>query len=181
MDEPRVGAHRVEETLEGSLDASVTTASLDLTFEESFDDLFRRAYTVGYQLLGVRAEAEDVAQEALARAFSRWRQVRGYSEPWVVRVAGNLAIGRWRKTRRLTALDARDDRPHAGPDAQRIDLHRALRKLSRRQREVVVLRYLADLSEADVARALDCSPGTVKQHASRGLAALREEIGMELS
>ena len=180
MDNRRGGAQRVEVTLEGPFDA-VAPVGVDLTFEEAFDDLFRRAYGVGYQLLGVRAEAEDVAQEALARAFTRWRQIHGYAEPWVVRVAGNLAIGRWRKTRRLRALDGRDDRTHAGPDAQRVDLHRALRKLSRRQREVVVLRYLADHSEADVARALRCSPGTVKQHASRGLAALRAEIGMEVA
>ena len=52
-----------------------------------------------------------------------------------------------------------------------------LRSLSRRQREVVALRYLADLPEADVARALGCSVGTVKQHASRGLAALRVALG----
>jgi DNA-directed RNA polymerase specialized sigma24 family protein len=52
-----------------------------------------------------------------------------------------------------------------------------LRGLSRRQREVVALRYLADLPETDVARALGCSVGTVKQHASRGLAALRAALG----
>ena len=155
--------------------------AIDLVFEEAFDRLYGRAYGVGYQLLGTRAEAEDVAQEALARAYSRWRQVQDYAEPWVVRVASNLAIGSWRKRRRLTRLEPRDDAGAAGPDGHRVDLHRALRKLSRRQREVVVLRYLADLSEADVARALDCSPGAVKQHASRGLSALRSTLGAEVS
>ena len=53
------------------------------------------------------------------------------------------------------------------------DLHHALGRLSRRQREVLVLRFLADLPEADVAQALGCSVGSVKQHAARGLAALR--------
>lgn len=155
--------------------------TVDLIFEEAFDRLYRRAYGVGYQLLGNRAEAEDVAAEALARAFSRWRQVREYAEPWVVRVAANLAIGSWRKRRRLTRLVPRDDAGAAGPDGHRVDLHRALRKLSRRQREVVVLRYVADLAERDVARALDCSPGTIKQHASRGLATLRAELGVEVT
>ena len=60
---------------------------------------------------------------------------------------------------------------------QRAELVEVLRSLSRRQREVVALRYLADLPEADVARALGCSIGTVKQHASRGLAALRVALG----
>jgi RNA polymerase sigma-70 factor (sigma-E family) len=157
--------------------------TIDLGFEEQFDDLYARAYGVAYQLLGSRSEAEDVAQETLARAFVHWRKVRGYAEPWVVRVAGNLAIDAWRRTRRVdTVADGRVARARGadatpGPDPQRIDLHRALRQLSRRQREVLVLRFLADLPEADVARALGCSVGSVKQHASRGLAALRRTIG----
>jgi RNA polymerase sigma factor (sigma-70 family) len=52
-----------------------------------------------------------------------------------------------------------------------------LATLSRRQREVIVLRFLADLPEADVARALGCSVGSVKQHSSRGLANLRNSLG----
>jgi RNA polymerase sigma factor (sigma-70 family) len=60
--------------------------------------------------------------------------------------------------------------------AERVDLARALRRLPRRQREVVVLRYLADWSEADVALALGCSVGTVKSHGHRGLAALRRHL-----
>ena len=59
--------------------------------------------------------------------------------------------------------------------AQRVDLQRAL-ALSPKQREVVVLRYLVDLPEAEVAQTLGCSVGTVKTHASRGLAALRKSL-----
>jgi RNA polymerase sigma-70 factor (sigma-E family) len=151
--------------------------TIDLVFEEAFEELYVRAYGMAYQLLGRRSEAEDVAQESLARAFVHWRKIRSYAEAWVVRVAGNLAIDWWRRNRRLQHEDA----PEAvtpGPDAQRVDLHRALRGLSRRQREVLVLRFLADLPEADVAKALGCSVGTVKVHASRGLAALRVSMGV---
>jgi RNA polymerase sigma factor (sigma-70 family) len=137
-----------------------------------------RAYGVAYQLLGRRSESEDVAQETLARAFVRWRRIRGYAEAWVVRVAGNLAIDSWRRQRRV---DPAADTERGGaiapaPDGQRVDLHRALDTLSRRQREVIVLRFLADLPEADVAKALGCSVGSVKQHASRGLATLRASM-----
>ena len=59
----------------------------------------------------------------------------------------------------------------------RVDLVRALRALPRRQREVVALRYLADRPEAEVADLLGCSAGAVKQHAHRGLAALRARLG----
>ena len=92
-------------------------------------------------------------------------------------MASNLAVDRYRRR-------ARQPRVLSGPIGvvddrigERADLVAALRSLSRRQREVVVLRYLADLSESDVAEALGCSVGSVKTHASRGLAALRQLLG----
>ena len=97
-----------------------------------------------------------------------------------MRVAGNLAIDIWRRRQgssRRRRGDRGRDRP--GPDGQRVDLHRALDTLSRRQREVLVLRFLADLPEADVAKALGCSVGSVKQHASRGLATLRTSMAVD--
>jgi RNA polymerase sigma-70 factor (sigma-E family) len=153
--------------------------SIDLVFEDAFEDLYGRAYGVAFQLLGRRTEAEDVAQEALARAFVHWRKIRGYAEAWVVRVAGNLAIDTWRKRRHVDEHRSTDDTPGVSPapSALRIDLHQALAHLSKRQREVLVLRFLADLPEADVARVLGCSVGSVKQHASRGLATLRTSMG----
>jgi RNA polymerase sigma-70 factor (sigma-E family) len=162
----------------GAANGPVAAVSIDLVFEEAFDDLYGRAYAVGYQLLGRRAEAEDVAQETLARAYVRWRKIRDYAEAWVIRVAANLAIDSWRRTRRLADDGGHADPSSPAPDGQRVDLHRALAGLSKRQREVIVLRFLADLPEAAVARALGCSPGAVKQHASRGLAALRVTLGV---
>jgi RNA polymerase sigma-70 factor (sigma-E family) len=171
----RVG--RMDETDE----QPVASVGIDLTFEEAFEDLYLRAYGVAYQLLGRRSESEDVAQETLARAFVRWRRIRAYAEAWVVRVAGNLAIDAWRRRQRVDTevVDERRSATAPGPDGLRIDLHRALDALSRRQREVIVLRFLADLPEADVAKALGCSVGTVKQHASRGLAALRTTMSVD--
>jgi len=159
----------------------VASVTIDLVFEEAFEDLYLRAYGVAFQLLGRRSEAEDVAQETLARAFVRWRRIRSYAEAWVVRVAGNLAIDAWRRRQRVdTTGDAeRRGATAPGPDGQRVDLHRALDALSRRQREVIVLRFLADLPEADVAKALGCSVGSVKQHASRGLATLRASMSVD--
>jgi RNA polymerase sigma factor (sigma-70 family) len=168
-------------TPDEAAEPSVPTVSIDLVFEEAFEELYVRAYGVAYQLLGRRSEAEDAAQETLARAFVHWRKIRGYAEAWVVRVAGNLAIDAWRRMQRVdTAVDT-DERTATspGPTGQRIDLHRALETLSRRQREVIVLRFLADLPEAEVAKALGCSVGSVKQHASRGLAALRNTMAVQ--
>jgi RNA polymerase sigma-70 factor (sigma-E family) len=155
-------------------------ATIDLVFEETFERLYSRAYSVAFQLLGRRSESEDVAQETLARAFVHWRKIRAHPEGWVVKVAGNLSIDSWRRNRRLQHGETgliEGAAPTPGPDVARVDLHRALRKLSRRQREVLVLRFLADLPEADVAEALGCSTGSVKVHASRGLASLRTMMG----
>jgi RNA polymerase sigma-70 factor (sigma-E family) len=152
------------------------TRTVPRSFELAFDGLYRLAYRVAYRILGDRSDAEDVAQEALARAALRWSKLHERPEGWVSRVAANQAIDRYRRRRRQPPM-------LAGPLGivderlgERGDLVAALRRLPRRQREVVVLRYLADFSEADVALALGCSVGAVKSHAARGLAALRRHL-----
>jgi len=149
------------------------------TFEEVFPVLNRDAYRVAYRLLGDRSEAEDVAQEACARTYSRWASVRDHAEPWCVRVASNLALdllrARTRALRRNERLRTNEVAVVPRVD-ERLDLYAALEKLPRRQRETVVLRYLGDLSEAQTADLIGCSVGSVKTHASRGLAALKEVI-----
>lgn len=148
------------------------------TFDERFDALAAIAYRVAYRLLGQRDDAEEVAQETLARAYARWRRVARYDEPWVARVASNLAIDTWRRRRPSGPLPV----DGAGPGdvavlvSERHALVQSLDRLSRRQREVVVLRYLADLPETDVAAALKTSVGSVKQHCHRGLARLRSDL-----
>jgi RNA polymerase sigma-70 factor (sigma-E family) len=147
------------------------------SFDEAFAELYRASYKVAFRLLGDRTEAEDVAQEALARTYVRWRTVEPYAAPWACRVAANVAVDRTRRRRRLSGDDVPD---RAAPDAyadERLDLQRALRDLPKRQRDVVALRYLADQPEDAVAAALGVSLGTVKTHASRGLAALRARLG----
>ncbi len=149
------------------------------SFDERFAALHRVAFRAAFTLLGDRAEAQDLAQETLARALVRWRRVEPYAEAWVCRVATNLAIDRTRRDRR-SLLDAAE-RGWLDPDvAERLDLQRALRALPRRQRDVVVLRYLLDQAEQTVAEALGISVGSVKTHASRGLAALRGSLGQEV-
>lgn len=145
------------------------------SFDERFVELHRAAFRVAYKVLGDGAEAQDIAQEALARGLVRWRKVEPYAVAWVSRVAANLAIDRTRRERRSAVVL---DLGRVDPDAaERLDLQRALRGLPRRQRDVVVLRYLLDQSEQTVADALGVSVGSVKTHASRGLAALRLALG----
>ncbi len=148
-------------------------------FEEAFDDLFAAARRIAVRLVGGGAEADDVAAEALARAYARWPKVRDldYRDAWVMRVTANVALDVLRRAKRPLPTPVAAEVDPAEAAVTRIALARALRHLSRRQRDVVVLRYLADLSEADVAASLGVSAGSVKQHAHRAVDALRRALG----
>jgi len=148
------------------------------SFEDAYDSLRRSAHRVAYRLLGDRTAAEDIAAEALARAYSRWSSVSGHARPWVVKVATNLAldIGRKRSVAANRRFELVEEERSLDNVEQRWDLREALRALPRRQREVVALRFLDDFSEQATAAALGIDIGTVKSHASRGLSRLRTTV-----
>jgi RNA polymerase sigma-70 factor (sigma-E family) len=132
-----------------------------------------------------RAEAEDLLQLSLERAYRRRELLtRDRSpEPYVRRVLVNASIDRRRALRRRAEqrLEAGTHDPavadRSAELADRDLLQRALALLPPRQRAVLVLRYWGDLPDAEIGTALGCSPGTVKSHASRGLARMRELAG----
>ena len=145
-------------------------------FDEQFDRLAVIAHRVAFRITGSREEARDITQETLTRAFVHWRKAAKYPEPWVAHVAANLAIDQARRRSRIPATDPSQIERNEPSTIERLDLVNALNALPRRQREVIVLRYLADLPEAAVAHELRLSIGSVKKHAFRGLAALRRSL-----
>ena len=149
-------------------------------YEDAFPVLYRRAYQTAYRLTGDRGTSEDLAQEALTRAYSRWSDLDDRREGWVVTTVVRLAIDRWRREQRRFHRSDIQQPPLDPRAAERIDLTRLLAALPRRQREVAVLRYLDDRSERDVAEALGCSVGSVKRHASRATEALRQMMDPDL-
>lgn len=135
-------------------------------------------------LVGDRGHAEDLLQTALLRLATRWRSVREHPEAYVRKVLVNLARDGWRRSgRRVREQELTDAAPIAvGRDpadtvVDRDRLRRALAGLPRRQREVVVLRFFAELSVAETAAAVGTSEGTVKTQTSRAVARLRQELG----
>jgi RNA polymerase sigma-70 factor (sigma-E family) len=132
------------------------------------------------------AEAEDLLQISLERAYRRRAMlVRDRSpEPYVRKVLVNASIDRRRTLKRRAEhrLEAGDCDPvvadRTGEIANRDLLARSLARIPPRQRAVLVLRYWCDLSEAEIAATLGCTPGTVKSQAARGLARLRELAGV---
>jgi RNA polymerase sigma factor (sigma-70 family) len=159
--------------------AAAARIERDESFEAAYRELFPRAAKVAYRLLGDVTAAEDVAAEALARAYAHWPRIESlpYRDGWVLRVASNLAIDASR--RRIPAPVAQD--PLDGTEAAtlRMALVAALVSLPRRQRQAVVLRYLSGLREDEVAVVLGVSAGTASTHLRRGLDAMRNRLGSD--
>lgn len=141
-----------------------------------------------YLLVNDLGEAEDLVQEALLRVARSWPKVRSMDHPlaYARRTLVNLAIDqadRRRRRRQVVSLDrwpesAELPDPTADHEFALVDVRgevgAALARLTARQRIAVVLRYWDGLSEAETAKYLSCSVGTVKSTTSRGLARLRD-------
>ena len=134
--------------------------------------------------VGDRDTAQDLVDEAFARAWASWRTVSRHPAPaaWVVRTALNTSISRWRRRRRevpVPDLALVADRPAAdgGADSS-VDprIMAALLRLPARQRQVVALRLFLDLDTAGTAEVLGIAPGTVQAHLGRAMAALRGDL-----
>lgn len=147
-----------------------------MIFDDEFDELAGLAYRMAFQVLGSRSDAEEIAQETMTKAYVRWRRVQHHARPWICRVAINDALGRLRKRGRARAVSRVEHSSYIEQAESRLDLQSLLQSLSRRQRDVVALRFMADMSEADVAAELGISVGSVKTHSSRALAALRTRL-----
>ncbi len=149
-------------------------------FRSFYERLQPRAVSVARRLLGDSALAEDTAAEAFARAYARWDKVRQHPNPdaWLLRVVGNIAVDYLRKDSRKPLLGVEPVRtdPSGDSAALRIDLTDAMQHLSGRQQEVIVLRYLIDLPEEEVAAALGMSNGSVKTHLHRATTKLRTRM-----
>lgn len=146
-----------------------------------YDKLVRVALLV----TGDLATAKDAAEDAFASVYLRWKKLRNadsalaYLHKAVVSNALSVLGDRAVAARNAEAADERHE-PTAGHGAlvrfERSALAAALRKLSVRQRVVVVLRYYGGLSEAEIGAAMGISEGTVKSHTAQGMAALRAEL-----
>jgi RNA polymerase sigma-70 factor (ECF subfamily) len=147
----------------------------------AFEQVYRSSYSalVGqlFLLTANRAEAEDVVQEAFARLWGNWRELRGYDnhEAWVRRVAMNLAISRWRRHSRQASYQE-PALPAADPGSSMADLTLALRGVSLKHRQALLLHHVIGLSVAEVASEMSAKPGTVKSWLSRGRAELERQL-----
>lgn len=155
-----------------------------------------RVLAHAYRLTGIRAEAEDIAQEAMLRLWKiapDWRQGEAQVSTWLYRVVANLCLDRLRR-RRSVAIDAIPEPVDARPGIEqrmlqqaRADaLQRALMALPDRQRQAVVLRHIEGLTNPEIAAIMQISVEAVESLTARGkralaagLAGQREELGVQ--
>ncbi len=152
---------------------------VDVGPSTGFDDFYAERWAHAFRLATLMtrdAEAgADIAQDVFAKMSRRWATIER-PDAYLQRALTN-ASSNWRRNGRTAArkrhlLAVRDDAEMPPLDG----LGDAVARLPFRQRAVVVLRYYADLSEVDIARALDCKPGTVKSLSARALATLAKEV-----
>lgn len=153
---------------------------------EPFDAFFRREFprmvAVAYAISGSRWAAEELAQEALLRAFRSWDSVSRYDKPgaWLRRVTINLANSLLR--RRISEVKALER--YVVGDVEVVDTHpveeaefwNQVKALPRRQREVIVLHFVDGMDTGEIAEVLDISESSVRTHLQRGRERLVREV-----
>jgi RNA polymerase sigma-70 factor (sigma-E family) len=158
-----------------------------VTFEEFAASRLHAVLAFAGVLTGQRATAEDIAQEVLIRAYTKWDMIGGLDQPeFYIRkmVLNEFLSWRRRSWRLIPAADAAGAtrRPgtsmpdHADQYTDRMALLAEVGRLPRRQRAVIVLRYYEDRSDTEIAELLGCQPGTVRAHAATALRTLRIEM-----
>lgn len=158
----------------------------DVARTEEFTELYERSRQrlAGqlYALTGDEQGALDLVEEAFVRTWTRWERVAAYDDPeaFVRRVAFNLAKNQWRRVKRTLVRSSPPDRAEAVPDpSDRQDLLAALRTLPEKEREAVVLHYLAGQQIDEIAAAMKVPAGTVKSWLSRARAQLARCLAVD--
>lgn len=137
---------------------------------------------LAYVLTGSRTDAEDVVQDALSRALPRWSRISTLDDPdaYVRRMVVNAHVSWWRTMRRreVPVETVRDRAAADGPFTEERDrMWRACQALPPDQRTAIVLRFYEDLDYAEIAALTGVREGSVRSRVSRGVAALRHELG----
>jgi RNA polymerase sigma-70 factor (sigma-E family) len=154
----------------------------DVDFEEFVLERSPALLRTAFLLVRDLQLAEDLLQTALTKAWFAWDRVDGDPEPYVRRIMVTTSVSWWRKRwTHETPISVVPDR--VMPDGSEWPAHgdevwQALGRLPRRQRAVVVLRFVEDRTEAETANLLGCSVGTVKSQCFKALAKLRLDSGL---
>jgi RNA polymerase sigma-70 factor (ECF subfamily) len=150
-------------------------------FDAFYRDTSRRLLRYAYGLTGDPVEAQDLVQEAYARAWQRRRRLAGYEDPeaWLRLVVNRLSSDRWRRlfVRRARSAAEAPLPPAPPPSENTVLLVEAMRTLPAQHRRALALHYLLDRTVAEIAVETGVSTGTVKSWLSRGRTGLAAALG----
>ncbi len=175
------GEAEISEAVEAISEAAARSGA------DGFEELVRSArptlLRVAQGVTGRREDAEDAVQSSLLKAMRAWHRVAGQErwrqQAYVRQIVVNTCRSGWRKWGSRVAVGEMPELVQ-GAETDALDdrelVRQALSRLPVRQREVLLLRYYEDLTEAEIASRLGCAPGTVKSSAARALRALRDTL-----
>ncbi len=175
------GEAEISEAVEAITEAAARSGA------DGFEELARSArptlLRVAQGVTGRREDAEDAVQSSLLKAMRAWQRVAGQErwrqQAYVRQIVVNTCRSGWRKWGSRVAVGEMPELVQ-GSETDALDdrelVRQALSRLPVRQREVLMLRYYEDLTEAEIASRLGCAPGTVKSSAARALRALRDTL-----
>lgn len=164
-------------------DADPNHAEASVAFERFYRGNYRSVVLLAFTTTRSTEEAEGIAQEAFLQLYRRWDRVTA-RERWVRRATVSLSTS-WVRRRVAERAVVRKEASRLGGDSYEIDatsgadMARLLSLLPPRQRMAVILRYVDDQSDRDIAEVLGCRPGTVKSMLYRARESLRMEVSHE--
>jgi RNA polymerase sigma-70 factor, ECF subfamily len=190
---PNMRVSRVSKIASGSVSKGVIGSARRMSTSESVPELAfealvatdaRRLYTLALSILRDEGEAEDAVQETLLKAWRSWPSISqsDHLPRWLTRVCVNHCTTMRRHLRArgwppLELFEAAGSSGGPSKPAEIVDVDRAYRNLSIRQRAAITLNYRYGYSVEESASFMGCRPGTVRTHVARGLASLRKELG----
>jgi len=149
------------------------------TFEALYRDNLRLVHAVALSRVGEAARAEDLTQETFLRAWRRRPELTQLAPPalraWLLTTLRNLAVDHWRREARERDSQVAEV-PSAPQSELRLDLLEALRALEEADRELVLMRYLAEMNSREIGEALGIPEGTVHRRLARSRRVLADRL-----
>jgi RNA polymerase sigma factor (sigma-70 family) len=173
-----------KDVISSAAQVSTANAAREQAFDQAVGADRGRLFTIALSILRDEGEAQDAVQETLVKAWGSWDSLslNDHASQWLTRVCVNYCISRRRYLRsrgwpplQISELTGAPGQPSTR--VERVDVDRAYRRLSLKQRAAITLMYGHGYSVDQCAALMGCRPGTVRTHLARGLAALRKELG----
>ncbi|MDR9855383.1 MULTISPECIES: sigma-70 family RNA polymerase sigma factor [Paenibacillus] len=161
----------------------INVASLGVMDEEAFFKCLaeeqRKLYSIAYSYMRNEADALEIVQEVSCRAWMKRKKLKNEQAftPWLIRITINCCMDELRRKKRVFPSETiKEEAVQEMKSSDRIDLERAMAKMKKKYRHVVMLKYYQDMTTAEIAKVLQKPEGTIKSWLREGLKQLRKYL-----